>query len=343
MGFLTSGTVLVVGFSIGVMAVAIALSAKFWSDLSLPEESTSSTIRNIAVVVGGIIALTLSIWRSAIADRQADAARKQSEIAQNGLWNERYQKGAEMLGSDVLSVRLGGIYALERLAREQPADYHLPIVELFCAFVRNPTGRGDDRDVMRDRKPSVSPQLRVDVQEVMTAIGRRSEDGILHEERADGFELDLSGADLQGVSMSGCNFDGVKFNMAYLMHSWGMNVRLRDAKLHASYMYMATLPFADLSTANLSAADLSGANLTGARLKDAELSYTEFGKGKELVPSDDLTAEITYGDVYAKLTQAQLDTAKQDARPPPRIDPGTRDIDTHRPLVWRGGAASDVD
>ena len=65
----------------------------------------------------------LAIWRSTVAERQ-------SATAQQGLLNERYQKGAEMLGSDVLSVRLGGIYALERLAAEDPNQYHILVMKL---------------------------------------------------------------------------------------------------------------------------------------------------------------------------------------------------------------------
>ena len=38
---------------------------------------------------------------------QAKAALHQSETSQRGLLNERYQKGAEMLGSKDLCVRSG--------------------------------------------------------------------------------------------------------------------------------------------------------------------------------------------------------------------------------------------
>ena len=31
-------------------------------------------------------------------------------------------------------------YALQRLAEEHPERYHIQIMRLFCAFVRNPTG-----------------------------------------------------------------------------------------------------------------------------------------------------------------------------------------------------------
>ena len=128
-----------------VLIAASAFSIKFWDYLS-EGESSSATIRNIFLAVAATIGLPLAIWRGAVADRQARAAhlqvetsQRQSGTAQQGLFNERYQKGAEMLGSAVLSVRLGGIYALARLADEHPEKYHVPIIQLFCTYARNPT------------------------------------------------------------------------------------------------------------------------------------------------------------------------------------------------------------
>ena len=71
----------------------------YWDWLSI--ESNGSTIRNIVLAAAAIIALPLAIWRSTVAERQA-------KTAQRSLLNERYLKGAEMLGSEVLSVRLAG-------------------------------------------------------------------------------------------------------------------------------------------------------------------------------------------------------------------------------------------
>ena len=114
-----------------VTAVSV-ISIMYWDWLSI--ESNGSTIRNIVLVAAAMIALPLAIWRSIVAERQA-------KTAQRGLLNERYQKGAEMLGSGILSVRLGGIYALARLAREHPGGYHTQIMNLLCSFVRNPPRR----------------------------------------------------------------------------------------------------------------------------------------------------------------------------------------------------------
>ena len=117
---ITSGLVL--------LAIAsVALTFVFWGWLG----SNSATLRNVVLVAAAVAALPLALWRSRIAERQADTA-------QRGLLNERYQKGAEMLGSDVLSVRLGGIYALQNLAEEHPGQYHVRVMRLFCAFLRSP-------------------------------------------------------------------------------------------------------------------------------------------------------------------------------------------------------------
>ena len=117
---------------IAAVAVGVWGMISFWEWLrDGPDglESGSTTVRNLGFVIAGVVALPLAIWRSLVAQRQADTA-------QQNLLNERYQQGAEMLGSDVLAVRLGGIYALERLAAEHPEQYHVQIMQLFCAFVR---------------------------------------------------------------------------------------------------------------------------------------------------------------------------------------------------------------
>ena len=92
----------------------------FWEEINDGKDSLSAIIRDLAIVIGGTIAVLLAGWRIRISERQATAAQDQFETAQKGLLNERYQRGAEMLGSKILSVRLGGIYALGRLAEEHP-------------------------------------------------------------------------------------------------------------------------------------------------------------------------------------------------------------------------------
>ena len=63
-------------------------------------ESGSTIIRNLGLVIGGLIAIGFGIWRGVVASRQA-------KTSQRGLLNERYQKGTEMLGSEVSCGPIG--------------------------------------------------------------------------------------------------------------------------------------------------------------------------------------------------------------------------------------------
>ena len=92
------------GLLVVLAAAGLWLKAPDWLTQN---ESGSATIRNLVLGIATLIALPLGIWRSMVAERQADATQRQSQTASVSLLNERYQKGAEMLGSDVLSVRLG--------------------------------------------------------------------------------------------------------------------------------------------------------------------------------------------------------------------------------------------
>ena len=293
------------------------------------QETNSTTLRNVGLVVAGMIALPLALWRSWIAGRQANAALSQAEMAQQGLLNDRYQKGTELLSNDVLSVRLGGIYALQRLAEEHPIQYHIPIMELFCAFVRNPT-KEDDSEGIKDaevEQAQTTPSLREDVRTIMEVIGDRRETSIALEREAS-FRLDLRQANLQQMILWDCDLSGAIFTGANLS-----GARLFRAKLSGSI-----LEGVNLSSASLGNVDLSGASLTGV----ANLSRMTIGgflnvSGAEFTELD-LSGVRLMG--MKNLTQEQLDQAHADRLNPPLLG-GLVDPKTGEGLVWRGEAFDD--
>ena len=213
---------------IAAVAVGVWGMISFWEWLrDGPDglESGSTTVRNLGFVIAGVVALPLAIWRSLVAQRQADTA-------QQNLLNERYQQGAEMLGSDVLAVRLGGIYALERLAAEHPEQYHVQIMQLFCAFVRFPTGRNKRED---------GQDVAEDVQIALRVIGTRSKTGIDLEGKCD-FSLDLYRANLSRASLIDADLSrailiGANLSGASLARAKLFQVRLNTANLSGVHFY----------------------------------------------------------------------------------------------------------
>ena len=106
--------------------VAVGVSFCFWEVLSKGEPSISTTIRNLILIWGAPLATGLAVWRSMV-------AQKQAEIAQAGLLSDRYQRAVEMLGHDLLSVRVGGIHALRNLALEH-TEYNREVRTLLNIF-----------------------------------------------------------------------------------------------------------------------------------------------------------------------------------------------------------------
>ena len=196
----------IIVFAVGLLVFGVVMVCRHWG--WIVTESGSTIIRNLGLVIGGIIALGLAFWRLVVADRQSKAAQEQADTSRRSLMNERYQKGAEMLGSQVLAERLGGIYALHSLAEEDPEQHHIQIMRLLCAFVCHPTSDPDDSA----RMPPVvgypsNKAVRQDVQITMWVIAIRSKGGIELEKKVK-FGLFLIGADLTCARLIGANLTG---------------------------------------------------------------------------------------------------------------------------------------
>ncbi len=227
-------------FVIGLISFVVVYWAWFATE-PCGMESRSTTARNVGILFFGLIAIWFGIWRGVVADRQAKASQHQAETARSGLLNERYQKGAEMLGSPVLAVRLGGIYALQHLAEDEPEQYHVQIMRLFCAFVLNPR-KDEDLELRHARQPLTS-RIREDVQAAMRAISNRS-DGDIELEKKEAFRLDLVNVDLDDADLSRGNLTDA--NLAF--------ANLTGVNLSNAILTNAHLPFA-----NLTGTDFSGA------------------------------------------------------------------------------------
>ena len=355
----TSSLVTWLGTSITLLIVGGVLTLLRWDwfavswDWLSGDESNSATIRNIGLVIAGLIALLLAIWRAKVADRQASAAERQVGTAQEGLLNERYQKGAEMLGSPVLAVRMGGIYALQQLAQDHYA-YHIQIMDLFCAFARRPPHDPENVPGM----PSAS-RPRQDVQAIMDAVAARSESRRALE-RESGFALDLRSSDLSWVQMdSGFHVDGrVLSPLVVLLSGLASSsleisgVDLSNARLDGANLQHADLEGANLSRAHLLRADLSDARLERAIMTEAIGFRTILSRarlrGADLSSALLARADLSGADFYGAdtsdepmpvtgLTQQMLDRNEADANNPPKLGGVVLDAETGKPLIWNGG------
>lgn len=240
------------------------------------------------------------------------ANQNQMVLSEQGQIADRFGKAIEHLGSTTIDIRLGGIYSLERVAHDSPAD-HPTVYEVLTAFVRTHS----------PLTPCVAPEpgthsgslLPVDVQAAVAAVGRRatSHDGPnpidLEASCLAGIDLAaarLDGANLTGADLGGATLDGAHLTGAHLAYAHLTFVRLFEAKLTG-----ATLDGADLTGAAPTGADLSGAHLAAAHLNGAQLNRVNltgaYLGGAQVIGALAFNANLTGANLYgANLNGASL-------------------------------------
>jgi hypothetical protein len=156
-------------------------------------------------------------------------------------------------------VRIGGIFALERVARDSARD-HPTVMEVLAAFLRE-----------HSREPYVQPAgptqpagtssrgTSPDVQAALTVIGRR--DASRDQQR-----IDLSAAVIPAALLFDTDLTGVRL----------VGADLSSAILNRATLAGAKLADADFSHAALAEASLTGALLDGARFEGADLTGARF-------------------------------------------------------------------
>ena len=228
-----------------------------------PDELNRRTLANeifrshwsVAVGIGGLVALIFLGVRSM-------AMYKQAAIAEQGQITERFTRAIDQLGAadkngePKLEIRLGAIYALERIARDSERD-HWTVMEVLTAYVRENTRSKDTEPVAGEEPQAEEPRPaknppRIDIQAILTVLGRRERS----QAREGDLNLDLTETDL-------CRANLVEAHLE--------NASLRGAHLEGAYLFEAHLEKAKLFGAHLENAYLSEAHLEGAYLGRADL------------------------------------------------------------------------
>ena len=188
--------------------------------------ANSAVVRDLGSIILAVLGLGLLTWRSRSAERharasqtQADLAQEQISLARHDSLTDRYQKASDMLGSDLLSVRLGGIYGLCQLAQDHPKEFHLRVVNLLAAFVRHPPPiepAATESAATEEARFSVPVPRRDDIQEIIDFFGKRSTEG-REIEKAERYTINLKGSNLNGIDFSfGFNLKGIELKLTNL-------------------------------------------------------------------------------------------------------------------------------
>ncbi|MEL6774552.1 MAG: pentapeptide repeat-containing protein, partial [Pseudomonadota bacterium] len=256
-----------VGIGVGVLVFSFGLPQLLLSGLAKTLEDINATgdpaeRRQLTYSMGVMVTALAALVAAPLVLIRTYVAERQAQTAEQGHITDRFTKAVEQLGAEKtikrtetvagdttgtprervieetvpnLEVRLGAIYALERIAEDSERD-HIPIMETLCAYIReNAVARVDDKATAQaQEKDAEAPEVfyppRADIQTALTVLGRRSEPRLAYEKGKE-YRLDLRNTALPRADLT--------------------NARLGPAQL---------------DNANLQGAELRGADLQKARL-----------------------------------------------------------------------------
>lgn len=224
------------------------------------------------IALGALVFTGVSVWQTGRQNGQ------QNNLTLQGQITDRYTAAVDQIGSTTLDVRLGGIYALERIMHDSPPDQRT-IVQVLSAFVRDhPPGFSPPPAAASAAKPPPT-----DVVAALTVLSQRN----------------MADVNSDLADLSNTNFAGV--NLV------GLQLTLRGADLEDSNFTHAELAGEDFTHSDLSGADLSGADLTDADLSDSIIDNVDL-KGANLAGADLRSQSLDPAELAgADLTGAALD------------------------------------
>ncbi len=217
-----------------------------WNELG----KLDSTVRNLAIAFVGTISGFGALFGVYLAILRSEENKRQNDTAEEGLITDRINKAVEGLGKNnreskpTREVRLGALYALERIAQDSIRD-HIRIMQIICGYVRVNRLLWEKKVKETDKEP-----IKEDIRTAITIIAKRgswtTDKNHLETEKDRGYRIDLRYCNLH-------------------------NLELYDAELSRALLTGAILRNAILPRAKFKSANLVDANLTNAIIRDADL------------------------------------------------------------------------
>jgi hypothetical protein len=142
-------------------------------------------IELVAVLIAALVSVAGLVYSNAQIGDQLRISRQELRITQEGQITDRYTAAVENLGDDATDVRLGGVYALQRIMQGSPRD-HPTIGNVLATYIRTHA----------DKPRKKSEALSADVLAALAVLAFRDS------ARDDYFTLDLRDTHLAGIDLS---------------------------------------------------------------------------------------------------------------------------------------------
>ena len=188
----------------------------------------------------------------------AEAQHKTAQAQHSTNEQKMFNDATKQLGNELTIVRLGGIYALDKLARlhleRANQDDLASIVKILCAYLREITQQKNYQENHRN-EPSNEIQSLL---KVLTGLNKSSEEK-KEDRQPNPVRLDLSGAYLVGANLSNACLKNVILEGTNLQKASLIQTQMQGALLQKTQMQWTTL---------------YGTQMQGAFLQETQMQWT---------------------------------------------------------------------
>lgn len=317
-----------------------------------------SSLRWHVLAFVGLITALGALVTAPLALIRVYTTERQTRVTEQGHMTDRISKAVEQLGAEKtikrpgpvvdgkattveetvpsIEVRIGGIYALERIAQDSMTTDkgrdHIRVMELLCAYIReNAPARGVQdhpfaplqpfkRDatneeraahLLRRRERLGSgkvqgwarrlPPPRTDIQTALTVIGRRKPEQIALE-RATATPGTDEGyrLDLRNTCVRRADLSCLSFKKVQFTDSRMEGALLSQARMEGADLVNANMEGVILRGAQMEGADLSVTQMEGADLSEAQMEGANLSMA-EIEGADLSRVNLTRADVFLLL------------------------------------------
>lgn len=232
--------------------------------------------------------------------------------AREGQITDRFTRAVDQLGNEIMEVRIGGIYALERIAKESEKDY-LTIKEIFNSYIKKNSPKriqysfreingiitimdqyqaleylAEEIKKIRDQQQSYSEfvknlsknipnyerfEIKPDIKAITSAITRLTSYYRKYF-NDDRYFYDFSGTNLQSAIFDKAHLEKASFVLSSLLSIDFKEAHLENADFGSAILLEANFKGAYLEKTNFYGADLKRANLSNCDLTSAKLIDT---------------------------------------------------------------------
>jgi hypothetical protein len=228
------------------------------------------------------------------------------QVNREGQITERFTRAIDQLGDESLETRLGGIYALEQIAKETQ-EYYWPIMQILSSYVKH---RAPLNPEVQLGDPAETKLGHTDegIQAIISILGSRVGEFRKEEER----RIDLQRTSLLHTNFGFGNFTGAWFSSADLRHSYFGHANLREASFmnanlrQVVFNDVRNLKGVDFHKANLEGAEIRGVDLEGTiRLSQDQIEWT-IGSNETQLPEN-----LNPPELWSKSYEEQVSTLRE--------------------------------